>query len=321
MNPLALLHTAQQLAARGVLGINRRNAEYISRYNPRRQYPLVDDKERTKKLALAHGVAVPELYAVVRTPAEIPQLHRLIAEREEFVIKPASGSGGEGVIVVTGKVADGFRTIDGAVLSRAELNHHITKILGGLYSLGGQPDRMLCEYRVRFDRAFEAVSYLGVPDVRIIVFLGVPVMAMIRLPTKASHGKANLHQGAVGAGIQIDTGCTCAAVWRNRAVRVHPDTGVAVVGLAIPQWHTLLELASRLGTMSGLGYVGADIVLDADRGPLLLELNARPGLSIQIANHRGITPRLQLVERAVELRDAEVSAKLAFAQRHFGAEL
>ena len=35
----------------GVLGMNRRNVSYISRYNPRHLFPLVDDKLQTKELA------------------------------------------------------------------------------------------------------------------------------------------------------------------------------------------------------------------------------------------------------------------------------
>lgn len=46
----------------------------------------------------------------------------------------------------------------------------------------------------------------------------------------------------------------------------------------------------------GLGYIGVDIVLDRDLGPLVLELNARPGLSIQLANKIGLLPRLQRIE-------------------------
>ena len=35
----------------GILGMNRRNAEFLLVSNPRRLYPMVDDKLRTKALA------------------------------------------------------------------------------------------------------------------------------------------------------------------------------------------------------------------------------------------------------------------------------
>ncbi len=56
-----MLSTVRRLKARGVLGINRRNAEYTLVHNPRRLYPVVDDKPQTKRLALAAGMAIPEL--------------------------------------------------------------------------------------------------------------------------------------------------------------------------------------------------------------------------------------------------------------------
>ncbi|MDH3886086.1 MAG: alpha-L-glutamate ligase-like protein, partial [Desulfobacterales bacterium] len=144
---------------------------------------------------------------------------------------------------------------------------------------------------------FEAISYQGVPDIRMIVFLGVPVMSMVRLPTRMSGGKANLHQGAIGAGIDITSGKTLTAVWKNNIISEHPDTGNQVTGVTIPNWDALLNIAALHFELIGLGYIGVDLVLDKDKGPLILEVNARPGLNIQIANRAGLLPRLKLVEQ------------------------
>ena len=35
---------AKRMRAAGVLGLNKRNTDYIMRLNPRHLYPLVDDK-------------------------------------------------------------------------------------------------------------------------------------------------------------------------------------------------------------------------------------------------------------------------------------
>ena len=157
---------------------------------------------------------------------------------------------------------------------------------------------------------------MGVPDVRIIVFHGVPVMSMVRLPTRLSGGRANLHQGAIGAGIDMATGATLTAVWRNEVVEEHPDTGNTVSDVQIPKWRDLLELAARCFELTGLGYQGVDIVLDRVKGPMILELNARPGLAIQIANRAGLLPRLRLVERC--RKDLQrVQDRVEFAQKHF----
>jgi len=133
----------------------------------------------------------------------------------------------------------------------------------------------------------------------VVVYRGLPVMSMTRLPTHRSRGRANLHQGAVGAGIELDSGVTNFAVCDGRAVNVHPDTQQAVLAHGIPDWERVLEMAVRASDQTQLGYVGADVVIDAEHGPLILELNARPGLAIQIANRAGLVPRLAEVDRCV----------------------
>jgi len=307
----------RRLREAGVLGMNQRNADFTLVYNSRRLYPLVDDKLLTKRLAQAAGIAVPELYDVVEIERQVRGLHERLADHADFVIKPARGSGGDGIVVISGRSKNAYRKINGTLMSREELEHHVSGILSGMYSLGGHPDKALVEYRVQFDPVFEAISYQGVPDIRIIVFLGVPVMSMVRLPTRASDGKANLHQGAIGTGVDIATGRTLRAVWRNDIVDEHPDTGQPVLGVQIPNWEELLYLAARGYELTGLGYQGVDIVLDRDKGPLILELNARPGLNIQLANRAGLLSRLQLVENhRTALGTTE--ERVAFAREHFG---
>jgi len=311
-----MFRLARRLAAIGVLGLNRRNAEYTLWHNPRKLYPLVDDKLRTKQLALSAGIAVPELYGVVEGEYRLRNLTDMLKQYSDFVIKPAYGSGGDGILLISGRLKDMYRKPDGLLISQEELKHHVANIVSGLYSLGGQPDKALIEYRVQIDPLFEAISYQGVPDIRVIVFLGVPVMSMVRLPTRMSGGRANLHQGALGAGIDLATGTTLTAVWRNDIVTEHPDTGSPVSGLKIPDWEDLIRLAANCYELTGLGYQGVDIVLDKDKGALILELNARPGLNIQIANRAGLLPRLNLVEKNCGgLHD--IDERVAFAQKHF----
>ena len=307
---------SKTLTDRGVLGLNQRNADYTLWHNPRHLYPLVDDKLTTKRLAEKAGLAVPELYGVVEIERQVRGLASLLKPYDDFVIKPAQGSGGDGIIVVTGRRNTRFRKASGQFITQEDIDHHVSNTLSGLYSLGGHPDKALIEYRVQFDPIFEAISFQGVPDIRIIVFLGVPVMAMVRLPTRMSDGKANLHQGAIGAGIDLATGLTLSGVWRNEIVTEHPDTEQPIVGVQIPHWETLLHQSAQCYELTGLGYQGVDLVLDKTKGPLILELNARPGLNIQIANRTGLLPRLHLVEQ--EFKNlTSLADRLDFAKHHF----
>lgn len=290
---------AKKLRADGVLGLNERNADFIMRLNPRRLYPRVDDKLITKQLALEAGMAVPDLYGRIDNQRDVRNFGDIVLERHSFVVKPAQGSGGDGILVVTGRSQrrrNSFRLASGFLISEAEIQHHISNIVGGQYSLSGNPDKALIEYCVRFDPTFEEVSYQGVPDVRIIVYRGYPAMAMVRLPTRASSGKANLHQGAVGAGVDMSSGETLTGVLQNDIIEEHPDTGALIAGLLIPRWDFILQSAARGFEVTGLGYLGVDIVIDRDRGPLILEMNARPGLNIQIANCTGLTKRIARID-------------------------
>lgn len=300
----------------GVLAINKRNADYTLKYNPRRLYPLVDDKLETKKLAIAHSINVPELYTVIEVEGQVRSLPEKLKDHSEFVLKPSHGSGGEGIMVVTGRLNGKYKKADGIIISEQELFHHAFNTLSGLYSLGGQPDKVVVEYKVEFHPFFKEISYQGVPDIRIIVFMGVPVMSMIRLPTRMSDGKANLHQGAIGAGIDLVSGRTVAAVWGNDLIEHHPDTEQPVIGINIPQWDALVDLAARCSEITELGYLGVDIVMDKSKGPLILEMNARPGLNIQIANREGLLKRLELVEQEVSGLKS-LQEKLAFARANF----
>ena len=314
--------TAKKLNAAGVLGVNERNANFIMRLNPRRLYPRVDDKVLTKKLALAAGMAVPDLYGVIGNQGEVRRFADIVAARESFVVKPAQGSGGDGIIVVTGRSArkrDAFRLSNGMLISRTEIEFQISNIVSGQYSLSGNPDKALIEYCVRFDPVFADVSYQGVPDIRVIVYRGYPVMAMVRLPTRASDGKANLHQGAVGAGVDMGSGETLGGVLRNDIADEHPDTGALIAGLIIPHWHFILQSAARCYEVTELGYLGVDMVIDRDRGPLILEMNARPGLNIQIANRTGLARRIARIDE-VHDEAARPEERAQFARLEFATE-
>lgn len=312
-----IFDAARRLREAGVLGMNRRNADFIMRCNSRSSFPLVDNKLLTKRLAEKHGIPTPLLYYVIEKHGDMPEMYESVRDRCEFVVKPARGSGGSGIILVRECTDAGFATQSGELISPENFSYHVNDILSGVFSLGGLEDFALVESLVHPDPVFGAVTYQGVPDVRIIVYLGVPIMSMVRLPTKASDGKANLHRGAIGAGIELAGGTTGTAVHRSRIVTTHPDTGKPVSGIQVPYWEKMLWMASRSFEMTGLGYIGVDLVLDRDQGPLLLELNARPGLAIQLANRKGLRSRLARVDQAPAAVFCDAESRVEWARKEF----
>lgn len=318
---MLLLDRLKSLRSAGVLGINRRNRELIFQHNPRRLFPLVDDKLATKRLASQYGIPVPPLYGVLEIQRDVRNLQTILEGYDDFAIKPAQGAGGDGILVITHQRNARFRRANGQWISYDDVAYHASNIVSGTYSLGGGRDRALIEYRVRFSEIFEQISYEGVPDIRIVVLRGYPAMAMVRLPTRQSEGRGNLHQGAIGVGIDIASGITLDGVWGNERIDEHPDTGHPVAGLQIPDWEGFLLLAARCYEMVGLGYLGVDIVLDRERGPLLLELNARPGLNIQIANNEGLRGRCETIAERVSAKTEGPENRVGFSREHFGRSM
>lgn len=313
-----------QLHRLGVLGINNRVGRYILRHNKRKFYPYVDNKVLTSELAHKWGISTPENYMVIKNYGTLRTLDARIAHLDSFVIKPAKGSQGNGIIVITevikkevnGKIEIQCRRSNGKIMEIDEVKHHISGILSGLYSLGGQNDEAIIQSKIEMHPVFNDYSYGGIPDIRVIVFQGYPVMSMVRLPTKSSDGRANLHQGAIGAGITLATGTINHAVIGKKLITHHPDTGNEIKHLLLPHWREILDLSAKCYDMVGLGYLGADIVITPDKGPVMLELNARPGLGIQIANLSGLVPRLELIAaHAHEKRDYK--ERVDFSMKHF----
>jgi alpha-L-glutamate ligase-like protein len=293
---LWLFDAARRLRRRGVLGMNARNAAYILDHNPRASFPLVDDKLRMRDLCTQIGVPTPHVHLTIAYHSQMRHLGQRLRGLDDFVVKPNRGSAGRGVVVVLGRDGDDFLRHDGGRLRLEQMRHHLSDILSGMYSLGGRPDAAIVQQRVRLHPEFEPIAFRGIPDLRVVVYRGEPAMAMLRLPTRESNGRANLHQGGLGVGIDLATGRTHHAVQKNRSLVEHPDTGWPVLGFRVPFWGEVLRLACRVAGAVNLGYLGVDVVIDADDGPLLLEANARPGLAIQIANGRGLLPRLREID-------------------------
>jgi len=314
------MRTPGELRELGVVGINMRNARYLLPNNPRRLYRLVDDKLQTKALAEKEGLSVPATYAVIRTPHDAARLEKTLAGHSSFVIKPARGSGGKGVLVIDGRDRGRYLKPSGVAMTGDELRHHVANILAGLFSLGGQRDCALVEYRVRPAAVLTAISYQGAPDIRIVMLHGYPVMAMLRAATKESDGRANLHQGALGIGIDLATGYTIRAVHHGKPLDLHPDSGVGLSGIQMPGWEKILDIAVTCQEMTGLGYLGVDLMIDETLGPLMIEVNARPGLAIQMANGVGLLRRLEPVVKQHALHPGAGHAeKVAFSKAHFAA--
>lgn len=275
-----------------VLGINRRNLDLVfADYRPGK-FRVLDDKLAAKALLEKHGIAVPRTLGVIRSQDELDALPDLLESLGDLVVKPAKGWGGRGILVL-GSAEPGpdgrprWVKPGGQPIEAADIVAHVSDVLSGIYSLDEDQDHALLEERI-FAHEFHARLYeRGLSDLRIVLDRGRPIQAMCRLPADASDGKANLNSGGVGLGVEIETGRTHGAICKGRDITRHPDSGHELIGLQLPCWSECLDLARRCAETVDLDYLGVDLVIDRDRGPLVLEMNARPGLAIQLANREG----------------------------------
>lgn len=298
-----------------ILNLNQRNVAFILEENDRKLYPWVDNKRKTKEILARFDLPTPPLIGIFSTHRQVSTLGSCLQQVQAFAAKPAQGSGGDGIMVIAAKTSRGYRKASGQVISPEDMAFHMHNILNGLHSLGGQEDEVILEALIRSRPIIPNLSSIGVPDVRVLLYRGIPVAAMLRLPTYESDGKANLHMGGIGVGINIATGETLAAMHQNRFIEEHPEFDIPLLGHRIPDWDNVLAIATRVYEAIPLSYMGVDMVLDERLGPLILEANARPGISIQLANRKGLLPRLERVQRGPVPETVE--DRIVFARTHF----
>ncbi|MCD6094710.1 alpha-L-glutamate ligase-like protein [bacterium] len=285
------------LSTYGILGINARNQKYLS--CSRRAHRILDSKLLTKEVLKEAGLPILNTIAVIKSRKELFNFDWDCLP-SAFALKPNRGLGGEGIVVVYARkkrtLEPTWIKADNSLITKKEMEARILDILDGNFSLFSLPDVAFFEERAKVEKELKPYSWRGIPDIRIIVFEGVPVMAMLRLPTPQSNGRANLHQGAIGVGIDLSTGKTTSAIVHEKFIDYYPGTKYLLRGIKIPYFKEILNLAVRAQFAVKVRFLGVDITIDREKGPVILELNLRPGLAIQIANLAGLEERLKRIK-------------------------
>jgi len=303
---------------KNVLGMNARTLEFIGRVNTANATRLANNKLATKRILQKHGLSTPRLFGIINNRYELRRF-RWTKLPSSFVLKPNASSGGGGIMVVFGRNKKGnWVKADNSELFIPELRNQVMDILDGNFSKGNVPDVAFFEQRVRVHAGFKPYSVKGIPDVRILLYNQVPVMAMLRLPTAESGGRANLHMGGIGVGIDLSSGITTHAIQQGQLIDTLPDKRLPLSGIQIPFWKDILLLATKAASVMQLNYAGMDIAVDRDDGPLVLEANARPGLEIQFANLAPLKSRLRRVEG---LKMNSLEKKIRLASDLFSADI
>ncbi len=273
--------------AKKVVGMNRRNLDYVYPNNPRKYFEYANDKVLTKKTLEENGLSVPKSFFVVGYFYELQELEKKLRKLSSFVIKPSCGSGGNGIVVISEYTEGRWISVSGKELSYEDIKKHVSDIIFGVYSFG-LDDKAIIEERIVQDPYISELSPLGLADIRMINYKGSNARAMLRIATKASDGKANLHQGGIGVAIDMSSGHTFSAQIERENISLHPDTNVLLLDIKIPYWDELVRLCEDVSKIIPLDYLGIDIAL-SDKGPVILEVNARPGIEIQNISNEGMS--------------------------------
>lgn len=276
--------------------MNARNYLYIYPFNNAEAKRNADDKLETKKLLLKNNIKTPALLARFETRQDILEFDWSSLPETGFVIKPARGYAGGGILPLRKFKEGNAVSVVGEEFTIEQMQKHALDILEGGFSLQYLPDKCFIEDRLVPHPMFKKLGGVGIPDVRVITFHNIPVMAMLRLPTAESGGKANYTLGAICFGIDMRTGITTSAFSKKGVIKTIPSVKIKTRGIRIPKWDEIMLLAAKSQQACGLGYAGVDVVLDKFGEPNVLEVNARPGLAIQNANLASLRTRLERIE-------------------------
>ncbi|NOY58667.1 MAG: alpha-L-glutamate ligase-like protein [Calditrichaeota bacterium] len=279
-----------------ILGINERNINYVFHYNERKYYPMADDKVLTKQILQQANIPTPKLLYLYEYFYQLNHFTDDLKERSEFVVKPARSMGGGGILIFDRYEEEQWITSSDEAFNAEELYEHAAQILSGVYSLDNTGDTVMVEEKIQLHELFRDITYQGIPDIRVIVLKHHPVMAMLRIPTRMSQGRANLHAGGIGVGIDLQSGVTTTCRIHKQVLAENPDLEKKLSGLQIPDWDMILDIAGHVQDHIPLGYLGIDFVIDQRYGPQILELNVRPGLEIQNINGTGLKEALENIE-------------------------
>lgn len=295
-----------------ILGMNSRYK--YTKKNPSSAKRYGFSKLRTKELLRENKIPTAEVFHIFNNINDLENINWEIIP-VPFVIKPANGSAGKGILVIEKKLENKelWKSTSGIKYDATDLSLHVSNILDGEFSTWGTSYQAIIEEMIPAHPDLVKYAYQGTPDIRVVVFNNVPVMAMIRIPTKKSSGRANLDQGALGLGIDMATGQTTYGVEGKSGTITHfPGTKKKVSGIQIPQWNKLLETAVRASDAAGYVFMGADLFIHPEKGPMIVELNGFPGLSIQLCNKDGLKRRLERIE-GLDVADAKHGVKISQA--------
>ena len=186
--------------------------------------------------------------------------------KKEVIVKPSSGSCGQGVEKICVKDYDSLELFQKLIKEERRLVEEVAT---------------QCEEIAKLHPA-------SINTLRVVTLNKKVVVAYLRIGNKG-YVVDNFNHEGLAAPIDINTGIIekKAIDKQHNEYDVHPFTNEPIVGLKIPAWESVVKLCEEAATVvPEIGYVGWDVCVAKD-GPLLIEGNEFPGNDIyQLPPHR-----------------------------------
>jgi hypothetical protein len=289
----------------------RANARLWAALTPLRYRGLYENKLVFNRYFSSFGLPLAKIFGVfdpevgrsmdgqsLRTEAELGQFIRRFGS-DGFVFKPAEGIQGRQIVVLAGETADdpkGFLSLSGERYDAAALVAVARDTAGlKLQSPESNVSSFLLEERIRPHPELAELIGPTLCCVRVVTVVGLDgspkiVGSVYKLQPKPV-GVDQLMYGALGCWVDPDTGAL--GPGRNRDgyeyTSLIPGTDRTFVGYRLPCWNLVKEVALQAAAAFPWGRgIGWDIGI-SDRGPVIIEGNARwsPSL-VQLPAPRGL---------------------------------
>ncbi len=262
---------------RGYILTIGKNNELIRKYNDKRYIQYFEDKaifnKKFDKFVKRDWVMVGEgmLYGDIEGTAlteddkvagvDLEGFKKFLSDKEYIMVKPIDQSCGHGIEKI--KVAD---------RDPEELYDYLLR--------SGKP---LCEEVVVQDETMSLLNSSSVNTIRVTTILkdgdAKIVSGCIRMG-RDGNIVDNFNSGGLGVIYDRKTGIVISDGF-DRARNVYetvPESGIKLKGFQIPQWENIVAMIKEAAlVVPQVGYVGWDVCVSRDHGPLLIEGNSFPG--------------------------------------------
>ncbi len=277
-----------------ILWANKRYLKYIKPFNPKKEMKLADSKFKTKKLLQDLDIPHPILLDVIKNRKQLKEYSFDKFIWRDFVVKPNKWSKWKWIMICHMIDEENIKA-SWNIYNIYEFKKQVADILDWKYSLTLWNDKVLIEEKIIPWDDYDIFCEFWLADIRIITRKLVPVMAMLRYPTKESWWTANIAKWWIWFGIDI---------WSWKIISMYYDWKIYkkefhekyknFQNKIIPYWDDILLFSAQIQYFTNIWYLWLDWTI-SKKWPNLIEINARAGMEIQLVNGEWLEKRLRKI--------------------------